>query len=367
MKYVSELEGARGLCAVWVLLGHWASSVALPFGLSETRLYNGYAVDIFILLSGFVITSLLETKKESFGLYLSRRFFRIFPLYLTFLLLSVVVAPYAVDIWSHAPEGSMKGTRIEIAQDTMDYWGAHLLAHLVALQSVVPRQLLPSTDFAFLGQAWSISLEWQFYLIAPLLTYGAAKGTAIRARGAIALLALFLILVGHAMPFGFIGRKLPLFLLGMGSYHLIKNGNRIPKTYVLYACFFLWCGGVVWGSPKVTPYLLWGALMAIVLLRRAGGAGIAAGLSRFLQSAPVQFLGHLSYPVYLSHMLVILSGLWLGARFGYQDMAAFPALLLGYVLVGTGASSYLAHRYIEKPCHNFGRRLGKEPRVRGAA
>ena len=53
MKYVKEFEGLRGLMALWVVIGHWATSVPLSFAPLPPKLYNAYAVDVFIMLSGF--------------------------------------------------------------------------------------------------------------------------------------------------------------------------------------------------------------------------------------------------------------------------------------------------------------------------
>lgn len=169
LKHVKEYDALRGLMALWVLLGHWASTVPIHNVLFQRRFFNEYAVDVFIILSGFAIATLILAKQESYRAYITRRFFRIFPAYLFYLAVSVALAGWALDLWQAAPEGSMKEARVVIAQDSLSFIGAHTFFHLLGLHSLVPPALLPSSDFAFLGQAWSISLEWQFYLIAPFV------------------------------------------------------------------------------------------------------------------------------------------------------------------------------------------------------
>ena len=62
----------------------------------------------------------------------------------------------------------------DVAKSLHEYAGLwknaayHIPLHLTLLHGVVPEKLLPSSATAFLGPAWSLSLEWQFYLIAPL-------------------------------------------------------------------------------------------------------------------------------------------------------------------------------------------------------
>jgi peptidoglycan/LPS O-acetylase OafA/YrhL len=163
MNYIRELTGLRGLLALWVVFGHLAATV------TETNLFNPYAVDIFIILSGFSIAAMIDKKQEPYGLYLSRRILRIFPTYLLFLILSVAAARLYLTTWQFAPQTSMRDARIYLAQESLAHWPIHLAIHLTGLQSLVPPTFLPGSDFAFIGQAWSLSLEWQFYLIAPFL------------------------------------------------------------------------------------------------------------------------------------------------------------------------------------------------------
>ena len=59
-------------------------------------------------------------------------------------------------------------------------FGWHLLAHILLLQGVLPQGLLPYAYVTLLGPAWSLSTEWQFYLLIGLIAPRTAGG--IRAR-----------------------------------------------------------------------------------------------------------------------------------------------------------------------------------------
>ncbi len=96
---ITELEGLRGLLAWWVVASH-----LLYFsGFYDTKLggvlgliSRGHeAVDGFIILSGFVIFLLLDKGRNSYGVFLFRRFFRLFPVFILCFLAAVLVAPLA--------------------------------------------------------------------------------------------------------------------------------------------------------------------------------------------------------------------------------------------------------------------------------
>ncbi|MBC4671612.1 acyltransferase [Klebsiella quasipneumoniae] len=82
MRYIRELEGLRGIMALWVVFGHSLASLpAFSTRIPPTAL-NSYAVDVFIILSGFVIFFMLDNKKQVYSDYITQRFFRIFPIYI---------------------------------------------------------------------------------------------------------------------------------------------------------------------------------------------------------------------------------------------------------------------------------------------
>ena len=192
LKRLPELESLRGLMSLWVLVGH----VLLTFdgsGVIWTVLtQNGRAVDIFMALIGFAIFFLLSQKPSSYRDYIIPRFFRLFPAYIIAFFASVLLTPMSMNVLTSIPDLSARNIgRMQILQSSMDHTLTHTLAHLTMLHGLVPDRLLPFSDYAFLGQAWSISLEWQFYLIAPIFFY-LTRGShlAFRVGAAVVLAAL---------------------------------------------------------------------------------------------------------------------------------------------------------------------------------
>lgn len=360
MKHIKEYDALRGLMALWVLLGHWASTVPIHNVLFQRRFFNEYAVDVFIILSGFAITTLILAKQESYKAYITRRFFRIFPAYLFYLAISMMLAEWALGLWSGSPSGSMQSARIEIAQDSLTYFGAHTFFHLLGLHSLVPPALLPNSDFAFLGQAWSISLEWQFYLIAPfvvaLFTLPVSRTKAIVTAMAIAVIAA----LNPVMGFGFIGKFAVPFAVGIATAFFLRarkeSGSFAAHIPVGLTWLVLTGLCVLQNSMALLPYCLWFAATEVAISAHEKTSRFAGLLSALALTAPLQWLGKVSYSVYLSHMLVLMGALSVLVPMGLGTWA-FSLALLGITLIGTAVASALSYGLIEKPFQDLGKRL----------
>src|ERR1700759_1318368 len=133
---------------------------------STQEAVGAYAVDGFIILSGFVITQLLVIKKEAYGVFIFRRFMRLFPAFAVCVALSLLMRPLTL--------GRVSTELVREASETQYFWW-HLGAHASLIHGLVPTAWLPVSQFAFLPPGWSISLEFQLYLVAPLVLWYSAK------------------------------------------------------------------------------------------------------------------------------------------------------------------------------------------------
>ena len=93
VKKLVELDSLRGLMAFWVFLSH----VLFLGGYSGNHLKDilsqgGLAVYVFVILSGFAITSSLIHSRNNYGAFMARRFFRIYPAYLVGLALGLATS-----------------------------------------------------------------------------------------------------------------------------------------------------------------------------------------------------------------------------------------------------------------------------------
>ncbi|HTD67568.1 MAG TPA: acyltransferase, partial [Candidatus Limnocylindria bacterium] len=155
MKHIKEFDGLRGLLALWVFASHVIELG--PYSALGPSLRAHLAVDVFIILSGFVIFHLLSTG-EDYRSFIMRRWFRLFPVFaICFLLALTLYASLKINDETAFGMGHTKNLT------------PYLIAHATMLHGAVPEQLLPQSARAILVSAWSVSLEWQFYLLAPLL------------------------------------------------------------------------------------------------------------------------------------------------------------------------------------------------------
>lgn len=359
MYYIKELQGLRGLMAWWVVVGHWSTTAPIPISIAKTKLWNGYAVDVFIILSGFAIAAMIDKRPERYGMYLMRRFLRIFPIYLFFLVASALLAELALETWQSAPLVYLRYTRIRIASDTLVYFWPHLLTHLLAVHGLIPDQILPKTDYAFLGQAWSISLEWQFYLIAPFMIAWARPSAPLGRTVWLLFVAAVCVALSRFMPAGFLGAHLHKFLIGIFSFAFLKarfEGNpalQFPMLpFAVFGVPFL----LFLKTPATLPYMIWIMMMVTIVIAREQEKGPFAAASRAFTHPFALKMGNMAYSVYLSHMLVIVGALNLLERLNLGNVALSVALLV-LTLIGTLIISTLTYRLIEKPFHEFGRSL----------
>ena len=359
-----ELEGLRGLLSWWVVLCHALThsgySIATVGRGWRILLHGDYAVDVFIILSGFVIHKLWHDKREPYRVFVARRFLRLWPAYAVCLLGALVLRPCISAILDHAPPAALpEWTNFVTAgrqtwQCEQVHFAAHLAAHAPMLHSAIPETLLPRSSIAFLGPAWSISLEWQFYLVAPLLFWELQK------RRSLAWL-LFAVAAGLGWMFrythpldtwfpmeAFLPQKLLLFGIGVISHEIWA---AFDTSAARAAPALLGLAMLVLFFTLSIPLALWLAVLSSVFASRSL-------LKAALSSAPLQFLGRVSYSTYLGHVLVLWAVLPLLYRFlpsaGPRSM--FTALALTSVPLILLLSAGL-HRWVEAPAIRFGHRI----------
>lgn len=347
---IAAFDGLRGALAWWVVLGHISHTIGLGEGrfgatLSALLRANLIAVDVFIILSGFVILRLLDLSRPALGAYLAQRAFRLFPLYLCVLALSVAALPMTQTALTMTPFATGRNAlRLAQVESGVTNLGAHLLTHLPLLQGAVPHHLLPHTAYTLVGQAWSVSLEWQFYLLAPLCLIALRSGWRLGMLGAVLLGASAL----PGFESGFIGRAWPMFAVGMATYLWARDGGMWPGIGLALAAG----AALALVSPRVgAGVILWGGVCLSVM--GAGGLGwIAKGLS----ARALRTQGARSYSIYLVHMLPLYAVMWGAAALGVEPSGQAVALWIGTV-AGTAALSVLTYRGIERPGIAMGRWL----------
>jgi peptidoglycan/LPS O-acetylase OafA/YrhL len=153
MKRIPQLDAVRGIAVLLVWLHNTDVYPSLHLGLIADNGWMG--VDLFFVLSGFLITGILLDTKQSehyFKNFYARRCLRIWPLYYSALLFMFVIVPLFRPSEAHAV----------FAARSSPWW-----AYPLFLQNfMVP---IPTSATGLLGVTWSLAVEEQFYLVWPLV------------------------------------------------------------------------------------------------------------------------------------------------------------------------------------------------------
>lgn len=322
MKKIILIEGLRAYLAFWVVFDHLLAvcgySVEKLDGLLKIIRSGWYAVDVFIIISGFVIFYLLDNQKESYGEFIIRRFFRLWPLFIILFFISIPISLISVsnfNEFSLSFPDSQIGDGV-LAEKINSWWeniGAHVLLHASMLHGMVPNSMIPYSPGAFLGTAWSISLEWQFYIIAPLI-FTFLKKDKKWAVLILSLLTMLLFFLGKQIKNIEFGAFLPMhieyFFIGGVSYYLYKSLSAVIIKVVFFPisiviAFFLFLN--LGFNFNLTPYLIWLVFFSLMLdFSNSKKPIYISTIARMFSSNIIVYLGKISYSIYLLHLLVII-------------------------------------------------------------
>jgi peptidoglycan/LPS O-acetylase OafA/YrhL len=361
-SWVPELDGLRGFAALWVFSMH----VALLSGASIPIVSQGaYGVDLFILLSGFVMAHQYEQRHSSgaspsakeFLLFWVRRFFRIAPLYYVLLIVAFLLGPMLME--SRSVIGAIYHASLADGSRYLDRTFLNFVSHLSFAFGIIPKYSYstPLPD-------WSIGLEMQFYFAFPflaLIVRKAGYGVTAVITTTLTLLAFFCFrtfFTAFPMP-SFLLLKLHLFILGMiiaGYYH---DKERKPWIFIvllpLIGALFVRKGSA-YGTVPVDIILA--AFFLFLVQAKPRPQKIFEALKGLLSSPRSRFIGEISYSIYLIHLLVVLP---VNAAFLRSNgIVHFPGVARFMICFITSSLiviplAYVSHRFFEVP----GIRLGK--------
>ena len=305
------LDGLRGMAILLVFLYHYAGgSDQHPASLVLKGMYaitglGWMGVDIFFVLSGFLITGILYDTRNDLGYFrkfYARRTLRIFPIYYLYVAL-VAVAGVAMGIhwrWLQASFLFYVGFPVALA------W----------------QQIIPASPYLRVTHLWSLCVEEQFYLLWPLLIRLLSSSRRILAACAVILIAAPLLRVGvwasgtlspawayASLPCRMddlaIGASLAILLRGSGGKHA-KNA----APFVLFgslaalAVLLLDSGSVSHDAPGVFTlgYSLIAMIAGSILVLGVTSEGV---ITSVLKQPELRLLGKYSYGFYLYHFPLV--------------------------------------------------------------
>lgn len=359
------IPGLDGLRAIAFLLVFAFHTDYLQFG--------WVGVSLFFVLSGFLITGILLDMKKTlatkdyFFKFYGRRFLRIFPLYYFYLILMTVLAIWLFSI-------SYRPLYMQIFLDQV--WYAIFYVYDFFFGTI---------DFNysfFLDHFWSLSVEEQFYIFWPLLILLVPEKSLKKLfLGVIAFGLIFRIvflLIYRAGIFRFLADSAPLAIFPLPFSHMDAfafgayiSRFAIPKAkeqflpllvslpVIGFASQYIATGEIGTISSLGYPILLPNAYQFIwgyTLLNYFFAITIYSVVKhvlfkRFLEWAPLRYLGKISYGLYVYHFPV----LWFSIRvrdLGVVDPYAKPVIAL-ISFIGTLLIATISYKYLEQPLLNL--------------
>jgi len=353
------IDGLRGLAALWVALCHFTlaypaapdaahSYPTIRDGFEAVAWRGSLGVDIFFVISGFVIAWSLRdvaVTPRVVGNFVGRRSLRLDPPYLVALLLAVAAG--------FASRALLRDSNATVPASWTD-----LVAHACYLQEFLHvRPLLPV--------AWTLCQEVQFYLVF-ILVWGVARRLR---RGGVAPLGVPGLIVAFA-PLAVVSllvrwRIVPLdwpalfveqwFLFQLGVLVCWAVSGQVRAAwFVLYAAAV---GGLL--SWRWDDRAAMGLATAVVVF----GVGKAGHLGDWLSWPVFQYLGRISYSLYLVHMIVgnrVMNGLWRAS--GGSPSFVVSLCFVAAALAASILAAHLLYRLVERPSVALARRWKLAPR-----
>jgi peptidoglycan/LPS O-acetylase OafA/YrhL len=349
-RHLPVLDGARGIAALAVFGYH----LAPYFGGLPWLRGSFLAVDLFFILSGFVIALSYEARLADgtlgFGRFVRVRMVRLYPLYLVACLIGFTY--FAVKILAGASDAptaaelaaALPGTALMLPSPMTSDWGF--------------------TPFPFAPSAWSLSLEFWFNIVYALvvirfglvaLSVLAAVSLAVLVQQAMASGSIDMgwniaTMIGGSARFWF------SFTAGVILFRLYRAESRVPQSA-------LWLGVPVFAFVAFPADAVVAGLFWIVLVFPAAlviGAAMEVGPRA---AAVCDHLGRLSYGIYILHAPMVLFGTGVFKVLLGDAWADYQAMIGGVIFVTVIGFAAVATYWFDEPL----RRWLQRRRLRGRA
>lgn len=348
-RRIPELDGLRGIAILLVLFLHYFASAPMPRYLAAVGQITWTGVDLFFVLSGFLIGGILIDARSSpnyFATFYVRRACRILPIYLLVLLAWFIISS------SRAGSGTAASGWLfahpfpwyAYATFTQNIW-------MTARNTLGPH---------WLGATWSLAVEEQFYLTLPLLIRFVSPRRLPYVLGAIILAAPILRFIlrvsfanGDIGAFVLMPCRADSLMLGVAAALLVRHrkgraflGNH--KRWLYTALIVLSCG-MLWMASKSIRVADSGVIQTINAVRQTFvvQAPDWRTLARFYLRATISGLNFTWIALfYLTLLLIAIS----------QGNSLFSRLLRNRLLMSIGViayGTYLLHQAILGLCYGF--------------
>lgn len=333
MKHVVSLDGLRGAAALMVVSFHYLPRTS--FGpLGQLASFGWIGVDVFFVLSGFLITSILYEQRGAehfFRNFYMRRLLRLSPLYYFLFALALVLTPVLHISWRPM----------------------HLAMLVYATNFILP----VDDSLAKLGpfevfHLWSLAVEEQFYLLWPWLVGGRLSKQALRricVAGIVAAPLVRLVMLHEHVHTLWLYQSLPArmdallmgALLALSPLPSMRTARMAGVAAVGVFGATVAAGHTAFFQSRPIQgvgYSALAVLAASVLTMSLHPGSVAA---RIFSLRPLRFYGRYSYGLYLWHYFFLRQATWLRQWMLQHIASAWLANVAGFALV-LGISTLIA-------------------------
>lgn len=340
-KALPALTGLRAVAALLVLSFH--TGLFLPVGQWPIIRYGWMGVDVFFVLSGFILAHVhtedfLQISVRNFVRFLSLRLSRIYPVHFATLALVFLFFALSLALGTEHDSGRFDANLLTENLLLVQAWGwnAHDSWNVVA---------------------WSISAEWAAYLAFPLLVFGTNKIRTWQLAIACVILALACEIIGMhwlgladtftTSQYGLL-RISGEFVAGTCAYSLYRNKSLLNLRWdiVSVVTAFVLLSEVALGwsfaaLPTITVFIL-----AIAYQQ--------GPIARLLSYGPMIKIGEYSYSLYMVHLItleIVFYPLSASRFHAYVGIWLVPLYVVGLACVA--GLTLITFRYVERPCRTW--------------
>lgn len=365
MERNPQIDGLRAIAIILVISFHYINNqlVGVPHPFAKFLYFStsfGWAgVDLFFVLSGFLIGSILiknQEKGDFFKTFYLRRFVRIIPNYflLIFFFLIIINLPLLKDDYF------LSGNRV------IPIWSYFLMVHNLFMAS------LHNMGNTAMSVTWSIGIEEQFYLLFPLFIYFIKPKFIPAFLVFVVLLANLFRLITPILP----GENfsIPAYVLlpcrmdaisfgiliawmNLKLDFKILNNNHLNSLYFLIFLIVSICGYLMVKFGDIGPIrnslfaLVFSSILVISLARPNSYFG------QILGSKILVWIGRISYSLYLFHYIILGVFVVIGQNY-FPDLFGLKGFIISIIAISFSVLfSWLIFKYFETPFVKFGKKF----------
>jgi peptidoglycan/LPS O-acetylase OafA/YrhL len=364
MEKIREIDGLRAAAILLVVAWHYLGAPDGPQSLPWRLFIVGRSgVDLFFVLSGYLITSILLRNRSSpryFSAFYGRRAFRILPVYAVMLVIFFA--------------GRASGAGRTFFDGALPWW-----SYALGIQNIF-MSIRQSYGAIWLGATWSLAIEEQFYLLFPLIVLWLPRAWLPRFLLAMLIVSPLARIISYEAGDRFSYYVLMPFradILAVGGLIACQRlsgpvpdrlRRLVKATLAVTVCavpLFAFLIGrdtdfhmALWGHSYLVA--LFGSMLFMVLENRNSAS------LKILRSRAAEFFARISYALYLVHVNVLIAVFWIfGRQPGIETASGVAVTALA--LATSTLLCFLSYRYFEAPLIRMGHRKFQFEETSGTA